>query len=142
VLRGALQATKANGQPDLPTRVSAARALAALRPDEVEPEPEPEPDSLITIVYDLPPGSSPILHSPPPQPFDPINNTEPLAEPQLEPGTYILDRDGAMILLVRYASDDGTPVHLLPSHQAAAELLRAFGVDTGILDTDSLPNTA
>jgi hypothetical protein len=63
VLRGALQATKANGQPDWPTRVSAARALAALRPEEVEPEPDSQPESdPATVVYDLPPGSSPILH--------------------------------------------------------------------------------
>src|SRR2546422_11286880 len=36
VLRGAMQATKSNGQPDWPTRLSAARALAALRPEELE----------------------------------------------------------------------------------------------------------
>src|SRR2546428_810904 len=35
ILRGALLATRANGQPDWPTRVSAAKALAALRPEEV-----------------------------------------------------------------------------------------------------------
>ena len=34
VLRGALQATKANGQPDWQIRVSAARALAALPSEE------------------------------------------------------------------------------------------------------------
>src|ERR1700694_3666841 len=42
VLRGALQATKANGQPDWRIRVSAARTLAALPPEEPEPEPEPD----------------------------------------------------------------------------------------------------
>lgn len=62
ILRGALLATRANGQPDWPTRVSAARALAALRPDEVEPEPEEAPPS--TVVYDLPPGAEPVLHRP------------------------------------------------------------------------------
>ena len=35
-LRGALQATKASGQPDWPTRVAAVKALAALRPDVVQ----------------------------------------------------------------------------------------------------------
>jgi hypothetical protein len=35
ILRGALLATKASGQPDWPTRVSAARALAQLRPEEL-----------------------------------------------------------------------------------------------------------
>ena len=40
VLHGALQATKANGQPDWPIRVRAARLLATLPPEEVEPEPD------------------------------------------------------------------------------------------------------
>ena len=63
ILRGALKATKASGQPDWPTRVSAARALAALRPDEFEPQAEKEaPPS--TVVYDLPPGAEPVLHLP------------------------------------------------------------------------------
>src|SRR5437016_715501 len=39
VLRGALNATKANGQPDWAIRVSAARTLAALRPEEYRPRP-------------------------------------------------------------------------------------------------------
>jgi hypothetical protein len=66
ILRGGLLATRPSGQPDWPTRVSAARALAALRPEEVEPkevEPEPEhqPEPSI-VVYDLPPGAVPVLH--------------------------------------------------------------------------------
>jgi hypothetical protein len=61
-LRGALQATKASGQPDWPTRVAAVKALAALRPDEVEQaEPENDPTPSI-VVYDLPPGASPVVH--------------------------------------------------------------------------------
>jgi hypothetical protein len=60
VLRGALNATKANGQPDWPIRVSAARTLAALRPEEVDPDPEDEPeDEADTIVYDLPTRQQP-----------------------------------------------------------------------------------
>jgi hypothetical protein len=65
VLRGALAATRASGQPDWPTRLAAARALAALRPQELEPEQsgpgleQPEPS---IIVYDLPPGATPVLH--------------------------------------------------------------------------------
>src|SRR6266849_4399368 len=56
-LRDAQHATKANGQPDWPTRVSAARALAALRPQEVKPETEHQPQPAPSIVvYDLPPG--------------------------------------------------------------------------------------
>ncbi len=63
ILRGALHATKAGGQPDWPTRVSAARALAALRPEEVEPKTEPEqPSAPSIVVYDLPPGADPVLH--------------------------------------------------------------------------------
>jgi len=62
-LRGALQATKASGQPDWPTRVAAVKALAALRPDEVEQaEPENEQPTPSIVVYDLPPGASPVVH--------------------------------------------------------------------------------
>jgi len=61
ILRGALLATKASGQADWPTRVSAARALAALCPEEVKPKPEHKPQPS-TVVYDLPPGSNPVLH--------------------------------------------------------------------------------
>jgi len=63
-LRGALQATKASGQPDWPTRVAAVKALAALRPDEVE-QVEPENEQQRTpsiVVYDLPPGAGPVVH--------------------------------------------------------------------------------
>src|SRR5215216_3850139 len=43
--------------------VSAARALAALRPEEVEPKTEPEqPSAPSIVVYDLPPGADPVLH--------------------------------------------------------------------------------
>ena len=62
--RGALQATKASGQPDWPTRVAAVKALAVLRPDEVEqvePENEQQPTPSI-VVYDLPPGAGPVVH--------------------------------------------------------------------------------
>jgi hypothetical protein len=63
-LRGALQATKASGQPDWPTRVAAARALAALRPEELEPHRDPQPLEPSIVVYDLAPGSPPVLHRP------------------------------------------------------------------------------
>ena len=61
ILRSALLATKAGGQPDWPTRISAARALAALRPEELEPKRKEQPAAAI-VVYDLPPGSDPVLH--------------------------------------------------------------------------------
>src|SRR2546425_2132297 len=120
VLRGALQATKANGQPDWQIRVSAARTLAALPPEE--PEPEPEPDSA-TLVYALPPGSSPILHCALPPIFAPATTTEAPAEPLPEPGLYVFQGDeGPMIPLVKHAADDGALVHFLRSHEAAADL--------------------
>ena len=56
--------TKASGQPDWPTRVAAVKALAALRPDEVEqvePENEQQPTPSI-VVNDLPPGAGPVVH--------------------------------------------------------------------------------
>ncbi len=61
-LRGALQAAKANGQPDWPTIVSAAKALAALRPEELETKEEKQPREPSIVVYDLPPGAPPVLH--------------------------------------------------------------------------------
>ncbi len=64
ILRGALLAKKANGQPDWPTRVTAVKTLAALRPDEleqVEQENEQQPTPSI-VVYDLPPGAGPVVH--------------------------------------------------------------------------------
>jgi hypothetical protein len=142
VLRDALQATKANGQPDWQIRVSAARALATLPTEEADPEPQPE-----TVVYDLPPGSSPILHSAPPPPFAPGSNREPPAEPLPEPGTYFLQRrQGPMLLLVKHTlAGHEAPPHFLPSHKAAADILRAFGGDPGLLgtdpDADPQPNT-
>jgi hypothetical protein len=133
VLRGALQATKANGQPDWQIRLSAARMLAALPPEEPEPEPEPESE---TVVYDLPPGSSPILHCAPPPLFRLATTSEPPAEPLPEPGLYVFQGEkGPMIPLVRHAADDGAQVHILSSREAAADILRAFGGDPRFLDT-------
>jgi hypothetical protein len=144
VLRDALQATKTNGQPDWQIRISAARALATLPTEEAEPELDHEPE---TIVYDLPPGSSPILHRDPPPSFAPASNHEPPAEPLPEPGTYALQRrKGPMILLVKHTPAGGeAPAHILHSDKAAADILRAFGGDPGFLgtdpDADPEPNT-
>lgn len=66
VLLGALEATKGNGQPDWPTRLSAARLLAALRPELLEPKQEQPPPEPSIVVYDLPPGAAPVLHRAPP----------------------------------------------------------------------------
>jgi len=137
VLRGALQATKANGQPDWQIRLSAVRMLAALPPEEPEPEPEPE-----TVVYDLPPGSSPILHRAPLPVFAAATTSEPPAEPLPEPGHYFFEGGGPMKLLVTHTlAGDEAPSHFLTSHEAAADILRAFGGDLRILDADPQPNT-
>lgn len=77
ILSAALVATKASGQPDWPTRLSAARAIAALPPEEDKPEPEDPPRPEI-IVYDLPPGADPVLHRA-------ANKTEPAATPAETP---------------------------------------------------------
>jgi len=73
---------KANGQPDWPTRVAAARALAALPPEQAGPEPEQQREAQAAIVvYDLPPGAEPVLHRPR------IGNGEPAeARPTPPPG--------------------------------------------------------
>lgn len=133
--------TKATGQPDWQIRLSAARTLAALLPEESEPEPEPEP-----VVYDLPPGNSPILHCAPPAIFAPATTTEPPAELLLEPGHYFFQGSGRMILLVKHTLAGGEgEAHILSSHEAAADILRAFGGDPRILDpildADPQPNT-
>lgn len=57
MLHAALVATKASGQPDWPTRLSAARAIAALPPEEDKPETEDPPPRPSIVVYDLPPGA-------------------------------------------------------------------------------------
>ena len=64
MLRAALHATKASGQPDWAARLSAVRALAALPPEEDEPETAQQPSTPSIVVYDLPPGATPVLHSP------------------------------------------------------------------------------
>jgi hypothetical protein len=134
VLCGALQATKQNGQPDWTVRVSAARTLATLYPEEVEPVPEPAPEAA-TTVYDLPAGRGPILHQAPPPLLGATGSSQPPAEPEVEPGTYLLEHDDKMILLVRHAPDGDAPARLLTSHHAAAEIVRAFGGDPSFLTT-------
>jgi hypothetical protein len=81
-LRGALQATKASGQPDWPTRVAAVKALAALRPDEVE-QVEPEQPTPSIVVYDLPPGAGPVVHRAPSGGETPVSaaDTPPAKQP-------------------------------------------------------------
>ena len=64
-MRAALHATKASGQPDWVARLAAVRALAALPPEgESEPEAAQQPSTPSIVVYDLPPGATPLLHTP------------------------------------------------------------------------------
>ena len=106
ILRGALRATKANGQPDWPTRVSAARALAALRPDEVEREPEEAPPS--TVVYDLPPGAEPVLHRPRKEPEGSADPAE--VQPARHAGVWVREDTGELIAEYTPAGSDGANV--------------------------------
>ena len=143
ILRGALNATKTNGQPDWPTRISALRILAALRPEELEPEQE-EDETPATVVYDLPPGSAPVLHSAQPGTKAPAGQAETRAEALPEPGTYVLLRGQKVIRLVTHATTEDEPVHVSHSTEDAADILRAFGGDPACLDTptdNTLPDT-
>jgi hypothetical protein len=64
-LRSALHATKASGQPDWAARLAAVRALAAMPPEEDdEPETPQQPATPSILIYDLPPGATPVLHYP------------------------------------------------------------------------------
>jgi hypothetical protein len=76
VLQDALAANKANGQPDWPTRLSAARTLAALPAEQPQPEEDP---AVSIVVYDLPPSAQPVLvqHRPAAGTAEPSSELEP-----------------------------------------------------------------
>jgi hypothetical protein len=119
ILRGALRATKANGQPDWPTRVSAARALAALRPNEVEPEAEEEaPPS--TVVYDLRPGAEPVLHLPREGTEGPAGPAE--APPARHAGVWM--REDTEELIAKYTPADVATVTIHVLAGTAGEIDR------------------
>jgi hypothetical protein len=65
ILRSALLATKSNGLPHWPTRLAAVRMLATLRPEEFEHRGEEERSEPEIVVFDLEPGSTPVLHRAP-----------------------------------------------------------------------------
>jgi len=100
MLHTALHATKANGQPDWGTRLSAVRALAAMPPEEDEPETQHQRSTPSITVYDLPPGATPVLHHPASGDAEAPPTTAPEAPPeQTVPDTRIF----------QYLSPDGKP---------------------------------
>jgi hypothetical protein len=62
ILRSALLATKPSGQPHWPTRLAAVRMLAKLRPEEFERSKEQQRSEPQVVIFDLEPGSMPVLH--------------------------------------------------------------------------------
>jgi hypothetical protein len=138
VLRGALSATRPSGQPDWPTRVTAARALAQLRPELVEPTRNERPP---LVVYDLPAGAAPVYHRPQPT-FQHARPNPPASteyELPLSRGLYIfLDADGDRKLqLAEVDVDPDEPVvnmHILRSRDEARDVYRAVGGDLAQLE--------
>jgi hypothetical protein len=134
VLRGALLAIRANGQPDWPTRVTAARALATLRPELVEPPAEHEP---AVVVYDLAPGSAPVLHRPQPVTGGEGDDIPTPPEQLLEPGMYVLSDGDRMVSLadVDLVAGEGAIVRFLYSREDAFDVFRAVGGNLALLET-------
>jgi hypothetical protein len=135
VLRGALSAIRANGQPDWPTRVTAARALATLRPELVEPPAEHE-SAPARVVYDLAPGSAPVLHRPQPVTKGEGDDIPTPAEQLLEPGMYIFRDGDRMVHLADVDSIGGetVTVRLLSNREDAFDVFRAVGGNLASLE--------
>jgi hypothetical protein len=136
VLRGALLAIRANGQPDWPTRVTAARALATLRPELVEPPAEREP-AVARVVYDLAPGSAPVLHRPQPVTGGEGDDIPTPPEQLLEPGMYVFSDGDRMVSLadVDLVAGEGAIVRFLSSREDAFDVFRAVGGNLASLET-------
>lgn len=136
VLRGALLAIRANGQPDWPTRVTAARALATLRPELVEPPAEHE-SAPARVVYDLAPGSAPVLHRPQPVTKGEDDDIPTPPEQLLEPGMYVFtDGDRTVSLAdVDLVAGEGATVRFLRSREDAFDVFRAVGGNLALLET-------
>jgi hypothetical protein len=134
VLRGALLAIRASGQPDWPTRVTAARALATLRPELVEPPAEREP---AVVVYDLAPGSAPVLHRPPRVTEGGGGDIPTPPEKLLDPGMYIFSDGERTVHLadVDLVAGEGATVRFLSSRKAAFDVFRAVGGNLESLET-------
>lgn len=136
VLRGALLAIRANGQPDWPTRVTAARALATLRPELVEPPAQREPAPAV-VVYDLAPGGVPVLHRPQPVTGGEGDAVPTPPEQPLEPGMYLFsDGDRTVHLAdVGLVAGEGAVVNFLRSREDAFDVIRAVGGNLASLET-------
>jgi hypothetical protein len=138
VLRGALSAMRPSGQPDWPTRVTAARALAQLRPELVEPTRNERPP---LVVYDLPAGAAPVFHRPQPTFQQERPNAPASTEYQLplSRGVYFfLDDDrGRTLQLAEVDVDPDKEVvnfHILHSRDEARDVYRAVGGDLAQLE--------
>jgi hypothetical protein len=147
VLRGALLATRPSGQPDWPTRVTAARALAQLRPELVEPTRNERPP---LVVYDLPAGAIPVFHRPQPT----VQQERPNAPASIPPhpeshpteyelplsrGLYLFydDERGRVLQLAEVDVDPDEEVvamHILRSGDEARDVYRAVGGDLAQLE--------
>ena len=136
VLRGALMAIRASGQPDWPTRVTAARALATLRPELVEPPAEHEPAPAL-VVYDLAPGSAPVLHRPQPVTKGEGDDIPTPPEQLLEPGMYIFSDDDRTVRLadVELVAGEGAMIRFLSNREDAFDVFRAVGGNLASLET-------
>jgi hypothetical protein len=138
VLRGALSATRPSGQPDWPTRVTAARALAQLRPELVEPTRNERPP---LVVYDLPAGAIPVFHRPQPT-FQQERLNAPASteyELPLSRGLYLFydDERGRVLQLAEVDVDPDEEVvamHILRSGDEARDVYRAVGGDLAQLE--------
>jgi hypothetical protein len=128
VLRGALSAMRANGEPDWPTRVTAARALAQLRPELVQPTQDEQPP---IVVYDLHRSAVPVLHRP-----QPVSENEPANEPApadpklpLPSGVYIFSAGDRIFHLaeVDVGEDEVVNLHFVNSRDEARDVFRAIG---------------
>jgi hypothetical protein len=131
ILRGALLAMRANGEPDWPTRVSAARTLAALRPEELEPKPTQQPMEPSIVVYDLPPGATPVLHRPP----DEANAD---ARANHDKGPSQKPQPPSAVHWFSYKPADGDSVLIgswTPAHTGQSDIVTLTFHDTDDLDT-------
>jgi len=142
ILRGAFLATKANGLPDWPTRISAARTLAALRPEELEPKEQPAEPSI--TVYDLPPGTAPVLHRASEEAEAPVSQVDAPSKELPRDSVHMFfyePLDGERVLIGMWSSPDRgkSVVSLVPHHTDESETAARWRAE---LSAGSLPVSA